>query len=87
MYFFLLGAAPTAVPRLGVKRELQLPACATAGGNARSLTHRTRPGLNPYPHGHHVGSLTGPESQRELQSGSFGRKDTKSLPSLCQALL
>ena len=27
------------VPRLGVKSELQLPACTTALGNARSLTH------------------------------------------------
>ena len=33
------------VPRLGVKLELQLPAYTTAHGNAGSLTHRTRSGI------------------------------------------
>ena len=34
-------------PRLGVQLELQLPAYTTAHGNARSLTHWMRPGIEP----------------------------------------
>ena len=35
------------VPRLGVKSELQLLACATSHSNARALTHGARPGIEP----------------------------------------
>ena len=35
------------VPRLGVESELQLPAYTIACGNARSLTHCARPGIEP----------------------------------------
>ena len=35
------------VPRLGVKLELQLLSYTTAHGNARSLTHWARPGVEP----------------------------------------
>ena len=35
------------VPRLGIELELQLLAYTTAHGNARSLTHRARPGIEP----------------------------------------
>ena len=46
-------------PRLGVKSELQQPlACTTAHSNARSLTHWSRPGIEPHPHGSYSGSLT-----------------------------
>ena len=39
------------IPRLGVVSELQLLAYTTAHGNAGSLTHSVRQGLNPQPHG------------------------------------
>ena len=35
------------VPRLGVQSELQMPVYTTAHGNARSLTHWTKPGIKP----------------------------------------
>jgi len=35
------------VPRLGVESEPQLPTCTTADGNAGSLTHWARPGIEP----------------------------------------
>ena len=35
------------VPGLGVESELQLLAYTTAHGNAGSLTHRARPGIEP----------------------------------------
>ena len=35
------------IPRLGVKLELQLPTYTTVHGNAGSLTHWTRPGIEP----------------------------------------
>ena len=35
------------VPRLGVQLELQLPAYTAAHGNAKSLTHWARPGIEP----------------------------------------
>jgi len=35
------------VPRLGVESELQLLAYTTAHGNAGSLTHGARPGIEP----------------------------------------
>ena len=38
----------------------------TAHGNAWSLTHWVRPGLNPQPHGSSLDSLT-TESQQEFQ--------------------
>ena len=55
------------VPRLGVKLELQLPACTTATawsvtytpahGSAARLTHWLGPGIEPHPHGYcHVRS-------------------------------
>ena len=47
--FVFLGPHPAhmEVPRLGVKSELQLPAYTTAHGNAESLTHWARPGIEP----------------------------------------
>ena len=48
-FFFLFRAAPMAYggSRLGVKSELQLPTYTTAHGNARTLTHGSRPGMEP----------------------------------------
>ena len=45
--FFFLGPHPwhMEVPRLWVKLELQLQAYTTAHGNAGSLTHSARPGI------------------------------------------
>ena len=48
LIFCFLGLhLPQKVPRLGIKSELQLPSYTTAQGNARSLTHRAKPGIEP----------------------------------------
>ena len=48
-FFVSLGLHPRhmEVPRLGVESELKLPAYTTAHGNAGSLTHWVRPGIEP----------------------------------------
>ena len=46
------------VPELGVELKLQLPAYATAHGNAASLTHWARPGIKPASSWILVGFLT-----------------------------
>ena len=63
------------VPRLGVKSELQQPACTTAHGNTRSLTHRASPGIEVASSWILVG-FTAAEPQWEFLVCSFKKSDT-----------
>ena len=56
------------VPTLGAQSELYLPAYPIAHSNARTLTHRARPGIKPGSSWIQVGFVTA-EPQEELQVG------------------
>ena len=61
-YFFPVFLGPhlwhMEVPKLGVKSELQLPAYTAACGNAGSLNHGARPGIEPASSWASVGFVT-----------------------------
>ena len=71
--FVFLGPHPrhTEVARLGVELELQLLAYATAHGNARSLTHWSRPGIEPASSWMVVGFVTAEQWRELLRSCLF----------------